>query len=467
MKTQLIASLKSITGSAMAAIVITATSVGVCAQDIKLPPATRMTLPNGIRLVLMENHRVPTLVVNAVFPGGDSTDAPAKSGATSLMASLIRKGTQKRNAQKLAEEIDFLGAALGGGAGEDKVTVSLNLLSRDTDTGLELFADVIRNPSFPEEELERERQLGLNGLESIRENLEAVAGLVLHSTVYADHPYGEQMTIERLKGITRDDIVNAYKRNVAPDHMIIVAVGDFNLNKMAAKLKARFGDWPKSGVVLPKVPAVPSSPKRLILIDKADATQTQVRLFRTGFPRNSRDFFAAEVASSILGGGFTSRLTDEIRVNRSLTYNISSGFEKNLKGGAFEVNTFTKIESTRTIIDATNSVLAKTATTGFTEKELTKVRGFMAGLFAIKVQTPEALASQLGDMAFNNLPDDYLQTYLSKVRSVALSDVNRIAKKYFDPKGLSLVLVTAASKVDKQLKGINGIEIRPVSSVGK
>ena len=442
-------------------------ALSAAGQAIKLPPVTRMTLPNGIRVVLMEYHRAPTLTVNAQFPGGSAQDTREKTGTASLAADLMRRGTETRSAQQLAEAVDFLGGSLGAAAGEDRLQVSLDVQSKDTDAGLDLFADVILHSTFPAEELERERKLSVDALEAIGEDPGAVASRVARETVYAGHPYGLEPTITSLKAISRDDILGYYRRFVVPDRMILVAVGDFKTMDMLAKLKARFGDWPKAGTAAPVVPPVKPGARKLVLIDKPDATQTQARWTRIGFARKSPDYFAAQLADSILGGGFTSRLIEEVRVNRSLTYGIGSGFAPHLSGGTFGVSTFTKIETTRALINATDAVLKRAATQGLTPAELQKVKGYMAGNYAIAMQTPEAQAAQLGDIAFYGLPNDYLQTYLPRLRSVTLAEANRIARAYFPPDKMSLILVAPASKVQPQLNGLGNFEVRPVSSVGK
>ena len=202
-------------------------------------------------------------------------------------------------------------------------------------------------------------------------------------------------------------------------------------------------------------------------MDKPDATQTQVRWGRLAIPENDPNRPAADVANTILGGGFTSRLTDEIRVNRSLTYGIGSNFAGLQSAGTFGVSTFTKIETTRELIDAVREVLTKTATKGFTQGELDKVKGFMAGMFAQGLQTPGAIAGQLSQIELYGLPQDYFATYLTKIRAVTLSDVNKIAKTYFDPANLTLTLVAPASKVKEKLTGLGEIKIVPVGDVGK
>ena len=437
------------------------------AQKINLPPVTRVRLENGVRLVLMEYHRAPSLSLNALFTGGSGQDPLDKRGVAALTASLLRKGTVTRTATQIAEQIDTLGGSLDASAGDDRLQVGLSVLSKDTDTGLDLFADVIRHPTLPDEELDRERQLEISELQAIGEDPGAIADRVATTTVYGSHPYGYEPTITTLKAITSDDLRAYYGRVFVPNRLILVAVGDFKTAEMLAKLKMKFGDWPRSPEMIAPLPIVTVGPRKVVLIDKPDATQTQVRWIRTAFARNSPDYFAALVAEAITGGGFTSRLINEIRVNRSLTYSISSRFGARLAGGDFVVSTFTKIETTKALLDATTNVLRQTAARGFTPGELQKFKNFLAGQFAIQVQSPEALAAQLSDIAFYNLPADYLQTYLLRLRAVPLADANRIARAYFAPDMLSLILVAPAAKVKSQLSSLGVLEISPVGTVGK
>ncbi len=435
------------------------------AQKINLPQVKRVTLENGIRLILMEYHRAPTLTIRASFEGGSRFDPAGKSGTTAFMSSLLRKGTDSKSAQQIAEEIDFLGGSLGAGSGDENCDVSLNTLAKDADAGLDLMTDVVRHPAFAQQEIDRERTLEVSGLQSLADEPGALAGYVTPGVTYGDHLYGAKTTISSLKAITREDIIASYKSAFAPERMIIVAVGDFKFDEMQSKLKARFGDWAKSGVQLQSVPALTEVPVQRVMVDKPDATQTQVRLVRQGFKRSSPDNYPAVLANTILGGGFTSRLVDEIRVNRSLTYGINSGFGKQKIGGSFTVSTFTKLETSRKIVDETNKVLAKIAKEGVTEKEYQKARGFLAGQFAIRVQTPEGIAAQLLDMAVNDLPDNYLESYLPKLRSVSFADVNRIARSYFAPDKLSVILVGPYAKIKNQLTGMGEFQIKQADKV--
>ena len=437
------------------------------AQKINLPAVTRVTWPNGVRVVLMEYQRAPALTVTAQFPGGGSLDPSGKAGVASLTSELLRKGTQKRTAQQIAEEIDFLGGTLGGGADDDRLSVSLSVLSKDVEPGLSLFADVIRNPTFPAEELERERQLTVAGLQALPEDPSSVAARVTAEVAYPKHPYGVAPTITSVTAITREDIQAFYDRAIKPNRMILVAVGDFKTAEMLARLKKQFGDWPKGAADSRNRMKVSAGPRRMVLVDKPDSVQTQARWVRLAIPRNHPDYFAAQLAETILGGGFTSRLVDEIRVNRGLTYGIGSSFDTALEGGTFGVSTFTKVETTRALINAVDDVLRRTAEKGFTPAEIQKGKQYMAGIFAIRVQTPEALARELADMSFYGLPNDYLTTFIEKIRAVTPQQLSRVARQYFGPSTLSLILVAPEKKVATQLAPFGKFDTRSIETVGK
>jgi zinc protease len=450
------------------AIVGLGSGIEADAQTLKLPPIVRAKFENGIEIALMEYHKAPLLSVIAMFRGGEALDPDSKAGVAGLTAELLRKGTQKRTATQIAEEIDFLGGSLSTGADNDSLTASLYVSTKDTDAGLELFADVIRNATFPQEELDRERQLQVAGLQSLADEPGQVANLILNQTVYEAHPYGRSATITSLGTITRDDITAYSAGVVRPERMLIVAVGDFKASAFLEKLKAHFGEWSVAGEAKPLETRKPAPmPKRFVLVDKKDATQTQARWGRIALPRNHPDYFAVEVASGILGGGFTSRLVDEIRVNQSLTYGIGSAFGMEALGGDFHVSTFTKLETTRKLIDSVEAVLKTTADKGFTTGEVAKVKGYLAGQYAIGLQTPQALAAQLAEMVFHRLPNDYLTTYITKLKSVPIAELNRVAREHFTPSQLSLILVAPADKIKAQLSGLPTPDIRPVEQIGK
>lgn len=437
------------------------------AQTLKLPKITRATLSNGVRLLVMEYRRAPVLAVRAVFRGGTAQDPAGKAGAADLMADLMTQGTANMSASQLQEEIDFLGASLSASPAPDYVSVNLDCLAGFSDKGLALLRDVVRSPSFPEQEFGRRKALSMTDLKTLADDPAGIADRVAIEAVFGPHPYGSLMTQTSLGTLTRDDVVDSYKRIVNPSNMIVMAVGDFKSPAMLTKLKGLFGDWPKGPSAAVKLPIVFNQKPRTVVVDKADATQAQIRFVRSGISVSSPDYYAMTVASSALGGGFSSRLVDEIRVDKSLTYEISSPFSDLMYGGSFMVTTFTKFETTKAIIDSTREVLSRTAKKGFTREELSRVKGYLVGAFAQQVQAPESLASRLAVAELYKLPQDYLEKYLSRIQAVTITQVNKIARTYFAPTSLSLVIVAPYAKVKAQIDGLGRVTMRPLDSVGK
>ncbi|MCS6774942.1 MAG: pitrilysin family protein [Chloroherpetonaceae bacterium] len=436
-------------------------------QTIRLPAVRRERLPNGIQVVLMPYRRAPLLTVIAQFPGGKQAVPPGKEGVEQVTAEVLRKGTGQRNALQIAEEIEFLGGALDTGADADRLTVVLRVLAKDADAGLDLMADIVRNPTFPQEEVVRARDLSMAGLQALSESTDALADYVLPGLLYGNHPYGRSASVKSLSRLTREDVLDYYARVCAPDRMTLVAVGDFEPEAMLERVRARFGSWEKSASPRMDAGAPVAGPPSVLIVDRPDATQTQVRLARLALPRKHPDFFPSLVAATLLGGGFTSRLTGEVRVRRSLTYGIDAFFERYQCGGSLIIATFTRVPTTGEILRVVREVLRRTASKGFSPAELNRAKNYLSGQFAIRLQSPQTLARELASMTFFELPQDYLRTYLQRIRAVTLADVNRVAQRYFAPEAFSIVLVGPASAIQAQWPDKKRVAVRPAGQIGR
>ena len=433
--------------------------------EVRLPPIRHATLDNGLRIVLMAHHRAPVLELIAVAAGGSSQDPPGKAGTASLTAELLRRGTTMRDAVQLADEIDSLGGSLDGAGGPDSVRVAVSGLAKDADRWLDLLADVVRNPTFPADELDRERRLRLDALRALPEDPAALAERAATRVVFNGHPYGILETEASLNAITRDDLAAYHRAYIAPQNLAIVAVGDFSTDAMLAKLRDRFADWPRGAAPRAAAPPVPEGRRRIVIVDKPDAEQTHLRFVRPGIARTSARLPAARVASAALGGGFTSRLVQEVRVRRSLTYGVWSAVQPRRTSGDVEIGTFTKVPTARQTADVVAATAARAARSGLTAAELRKVQGYLTGLFAIEAQTPAALAARLADAATHGLPDAEVIRYIAHVRSVTLTEANRAARDLFNPRGMSLVFVGPAEKLRGQVAGLGKVEDWSVEDV--
>ena len=366
-----------------------------------------------------------------------------------------------RTATQIAEQVDFIGALLNTDARTDYFSVSSEFLVKHVDKGMEIFADIILHPTFPKEEIERECSQRLASLDQIRENPRAVANEYFKKLIYAQHPYGNQSsgTTLSLGRMTRDAIVKFYEQFFLPNNALLVTVGDFQTDEMFKRIKQIFDGWKQS-----KSPSLPTiEPKfhkghRVVMVNKPDVTQTQIRIGNIGVNIKNLDRFAIDVANTIFGGGFTSRLVNEIRVKNSLTYGVYSDFSANLLGGSYLISTFTKNATVRKTIDITLLETKKLRENGVTEQELKKAKNYIAGNFARGLQAPENLTSQLSTTFFYDLPEDYLQTYVEKIKRVTLDDVKLVVKKYFQYDDLIIMVVTNLKETEAQMEGLGTIE---------
>ncbi len=431
-------------------------------QKIQLPPTTRSTLDNGLTVILMEYKKVPVVFFRLVVRGGSALDSTGFEGVASFSTSIMREGTETRSSTDIAKAIDFVGGSLSVAAGADYCAANMEVLKKDVGTGLDLLADVILHPSFPNEEIERERKQRLADLDGLKEEPSTIASIVFNRNAYGSHPYGRQSfgTKASLDLIERRDLVEFYNKVFVPGNATLVVVGDFASSDMLDKIKSAFGEWKKG-----EKPAINiAQPKKLIgrnviLVNKSDATQAQMIFGNTGIDIKNPDYFAVQVANTIFGSGFTSRLVDELRVKRSLTYGARSGFSSSLWGGSYSISTFTKNETINETMDVVLDEIKKYRSKGATAEELKKGQNYIAGSFARSLQTPDALAARLTDIELYGFAKDHLELYIQKLRAVTLNDVQRVVQKYFLLDDLLIVLVAPAQETSPKVEKYGPVSV--------
>jgi zinc protease len=420
------------------------------AQRIELPPQTTHTLGNGLRVLLMPYRRVPLVHFRLVAGGGSAYDPQGLEGVASITTSLMREGTTSRTSTELAGAIDFTGGYLTVAAGQDYCAARAEFLARDAATGLDLFADVIMHPVFPQGEIERERKLRLASLDAIKEEPSAIASVVFNREVYGGHPYGRQTAGTRtsLERMSRDDITAFHRQTFVPGNCILAVVGDFDAGEMLEMIKVRFSTWAASPGAQTRLLPPPRriAGRKVIVVNKPDQTQSQILIGNTGIDLKHPDIFAVTIANTIFGGGYTSRLVEELRIRRSLTYGASSGFPANMFGGTFVVSTFTRNETLGEALEVTFHELTKYRETGPTQEELTKAQNYVAGSFARSLQAPGALASRITDRVFYEFPDDYLAMYIPRLKAVTVQQTMKVIREFFPVDDLLIVLVAPADQ---------------------
>jgi zinc protease len=435
--------------------------IGPPAAAVRMPRVTERVLANGLTVLVSEYRTLPIMRFHLLVPGGAAYDPPGKEGVAELTADLLDQGTTRRSAEELARAVEFLGGQLGADAGTDFSTVSAEFLSKDLDAGLDLFSDVVLHPAFRPDELRRTQGLALTGIVAGRESPAAIAEVCYARYVYGRHPYGHlsQGTEASVRRLGRSDVATFYARHYVPDHAVLVIIGDASAADLMAKAERAFGGWRSGGGTLAP-PPVPTriTGRHILLVDKPDATQTHIRIGNMAIARTDPEYVAANVTSTILGGGFGARLIEELRVKRSLTYGAWSGFAARKAPGDFRVGTFTKVDTTGEALQVALDVLGGFATDGATAEELARSQSLMTGQFPKQLETPGAVASKLAELEGFGLPRSDLEAYPARVNATSLADVKQLAGRYVQTADAAIVIVGPADKIAPQLAKFGTVE---------
>jgi zinc protease len=405
--------------------------------------------PNGITVLFLEQHYLPTVEVHALVKAGSAQDSPEKAGLANLVASLLDEGTTARSSKQIAEQIDFVGGALAAKASEDFTTVSVRVLTKDADLGIGLLADVLMHPAFHRQEFERVRAQIVGEIASDEDDPGHVALKAFNQLVFHGHPYRwpANGSEESLNKISVADVQQFHAREYLPNQTIMAIVGDLTQDQASTLVQTHFGSW-KKGTPAPFSPKKPTAVDRKMvqLIDK-DLTQSTIILGHTGISRTSPDYYPITVMNYILGaGGFSSRLMDSIRDKQGLAYGVMSHFDTRLMPGAFMVNLQTRTEATNQAITGVLQELKGMRESPVSDQELNDAKAFIIGSFPLRIDTSAKLAQVLAQVEFYNLGLDYFTQYPKAIEKVTKDDVLRVAKQYLDPQHYALVVVGAIAK---------------------
>jgi zinc protease len=430
------------------------------------PEIQSATLSNGLELYLVEDHKLPLLQVNLVLKSGWAADPADRPGAASLTADLMDEGTKSRTALQIAEEVKALGAFLGSGSSFDSSSVGLNILKGKLDKGLDLMTDIVLNPTFPEEELQRKKKIYLGRIQQeSRQPFPSAIKLFL-STLYGEgHPYAQPYTgsgtVESINAIARNDLVNFYNANYVPNNAAVVIAGDITLGEAKSKVEKVFGSWKKKNVKKASI----AEPKALqttkvFILDKPGAAQSVLVIGNLGLKRNNPDFTAVEVVNNALGGMFTSRINTNLREEKAYTYGAGSVFLDTRGTGPFicytQVQTkFTK-ESIHEIVKELRDITGKRPLVG---EELKDSKNNLIKSFPQGFETFGGIAGGIDSMVTYGLPLDQWKKYTSEVNAVDSQKSVQIAKKYIHPDALLIVVVGDRKVIEPRIRELGLGEI--------
>ena len=425
---------------------------------LSLPPVIERTLPNGLRLLVVEHHELPIADAMLVVGTGGEADPADKPGVATLVASMLQEGTTTRSALEIAAQEAMLGASVSSGGGWDASRVTLHTPTAQLDSALALFADVALNPSFPPEELERLRQQRLTSLLQLRDRAPAIADRAYATILYGgDHPYGRPLggTEAATEATTRADLERFYRTHYRPNNATLIVVGDVQPADIEARVARLFGGWQRGNVPSTTYSRPPGASRTTVyLIDKPGAPQTSVRIGTVGVARSTDDFFALQVMNTILGGSFTSRLNQNLRETKGYTYGARSGFDMRREAGPFTASaevTGTKTDSS--LIEFMNELRGILDTVPRAELEKAK-RYLQLGLPA-SFETTSDIAFRLAPVVMYGLPLDYYNSYVQRIEQVTQADVQRVARRYIDPSRLAIVIVGDRASVEPAIRALD------------
>ncbi|HEY6122088.1 MAG TPA: pitrilysin family protein [Pyrinomonadaceae bacterium] len=431
--------------------------------QVKLPKAQEATLPNGLQVLLLENKKVPTFAMQMVVLSGGLADKPDYRGLAQFTAALLREGTAKRSSRDISEQVDALGATLTAAAGLASLTstVSTSGLVENLDQTLEIFGDVVRNPTFPQTEVDKYKTRTLQQLQFQRSSPQFLAQEQLNRAIYGDHPGGLiSPPSESLTRLESKDLAYFHATYYRPNNAILAVTGDVTMKELLPKIEKVFGDWKRADVPATSIPPVPSQTgARIFLIDRPGSVQTVLMLGSLGIERTSADYFPVLLADRILGGGPAARLFMNLREDKGYTYGAYSGFGGSKFRGTWVSSSEVRTEVTEGAMKEFMYELKRLRDEKVTTDELENAKRAIVGSFALSLEQPQALLQNVVTQKLYGLTADYWDAYPQKVAAITAEDVQRVAQKYIDLNHLQIVAVGDASKARDVLTKYGTVEV--------
>jgi len=430
------------------------------------PTVQKATLTNGLEIRLVEDHRFPLVQCNLLFKSGWAADPVGKPGIASLTATMLTEGTKSRNSLRISDDIQGLGANLGTSTLADNSTVTLDVLKRSLDPALELMSDIVLNPTFPQEELDRQK-LSLQGQmqQEARQPSPTARKYFVRELYGADHPYGQPPsgigTAKSLQAISRADLLDFYKANYLPNGAIAIIVGDITMAEAKAKLEKAFAAWKSGTVAQQNVGQVkPLSKTKIVIVDKPGAVQSLIFLGNIAMPRSSAEYLPASVMCNVLGGGSTARLYMNLRQDKGYTYG-SYAFVNMRRGQGYlaayaQVQTEVTKEALAEFIKEFKGIINEKP---ITATELADNKNNMTKSFPQGFESYDGIANQIGTMLTFDLPDDEWQSYIGRINAVTPEAAMKSARDYVNPDALLIIVVGDRAKIEPKIRELNLGEI--------
>ena len=427
------------------------------------PQTTSEKLANGLTLWLVPRPGFPKVSYALAVRGGLAADPQDRPGLAQLLTATIDQGTATRSARQIAEELQAAGGDLSANAGSESIVITTSVLAWNAEAGLAVLADIARNATFPESEVELAKSNAADHLQEQESDPSFLAERALARVLFAQHPYGvTSLTQDSIAKTTAEELRREYARRFRPDQAILVVVGDFDPAKMAASAESLLGNWAAPST--PPVPAVekPSlaPPHAVFFVDRPDSVQTTIALGSLGPTESSPDYAATQVANALFGGMFGSRLTLNIREDKGYTYTPGSYVVSRRTAGIFQVWAAVRNEVTGATVNEIDYELNRMATTSPSEEELLHAQRYLVGSQAIELQAQDSVGRSLARLWVLGLPPEELGRESERIGKVTLRDVDKAAVQYF-PAARQAIVAVGVEKVIKDQVAPFQLEVKP------
>lgn len=426
-----------------------------------VPAATEIRMPNGMRVITVEDRRFPLITLRMGFAAGSRYDPPELTGLSEMLGDMLVEGTANRSSREIAEQLAAMGGALSGQSTDDSLILLGRVLAERLPEMLDLTADVTRNAVFPEDELRLRRE---NRKQELRAQLARPDVLVtqkFREVVFGDHAYSRMLpTEESLDRIGRQQLFAFRDRHLRPEEAVLVLVGSLpDDRRMMELLDRHFGNWQGTGQAAGGVSQLPQPERRVVLVDRPGSVQADVRVGKIAISRLSPEYYALLVANTIAGGGASSRIFRTIREEKGFAYQAASMFVPLKESGYFAALMQVRNEAVEPAITALLGELERMAEAEPPREEIEAVQNYLNGTFVLSMETPAGLASQILNVRLMDLPPDYLDRYVERIRAVRPEGVREVSGRYIAPNDAAIVVVGDANEITRPLEQFGTVRV--------
>jgi zinc protease len=437
--------------------------------NVPVPANERVTLPNGLRLILVPRHDIPLVAFNLLLRGGALLDAPGHDGTAALAADLLTHGAGQRDAFAFADAVEGVGGNLNAAARGEFIQVQGQFLASDSRLMLELLGDAVLRPRFEAAEFDKLRERRIEEIKAAKDSQpEALLGNYGRALLFGSHPYGNATigSEASLSRITRDDVTRFYAAQSGADRAILVIAGDFDPAQVRRDVAAVFGGWKRAAQPLAALAApVRVHGRRLLLVDSPGSAQTYIWMANVGVPRHYDLRPALNIANLALGGSFGSLLNRELRQKAGLTYDASSRFTRGLVAGEFAISTFTQTDKSAEALQLALATLGEFKKSGLDAAATDSARNYLLGQYPLAFETPFDWAVALGDLEFYGLPESYIGHFGSDLVATDAASIHSVIDDAFpSPDDLDIVLIGDAAKIRDSLAKFGPVATMPLSA---